>query len=299
MNMRTTYYTAMLLCFLFEGICGYSQQVDGTSDTASFGEIRHSSWTEVEVNQYSQCSSTKCYTFEGDITINGYQYAKLNNGDGVRETKDGKVYIYLYAEKKELLAYDFAWEVGKNMYFEYLDYDVTDMDMSIRTDSIKITQIDSILLLDGKYYKRVRDFVQGIGHLSDFYYTVYSHGPMPTCGPIEKRISCYYRNGALLYKSPNDETCNACDLINDVPAIAVGRDKAILVKQSSDGVILECLENNEISLVYIFDIAGKQLGLYQMANRREITVNGLAPGVYFYSAIGKNKKYSDKFIVTK
>ena len=109
--------------------------------------------------------------------------------------QDDKVYLMflqLPEQKQERLAYDFAWEVGKTLYFQYMDA-ASDEYVPMCT----IQEIDQVQLADGQLYDYAEGYIRGIGGKSGIFQHMM---PQPTNGD-QTSLLCFSRNRTLIYQN--------------------------------------------------------------------------------------------------
>ena len=144
-----------------------------------------------------------------DTVIEGETYSKMIRDNdfyvgAIRETEDHKIYAYYPGENQEILLYDFDWTPGKTIYIPLLNYPGDSIVQAVIGNTI-----DSILLLDGKYYQYVESFgngyiIRGIGHTTGFDLWNFS---VPNCFcPID--FLCFHIDDELVYRSPYFENCD-------------------------------------------------------------------------------------------
>ena len=151
-----------------------TKEVYNSCTAATFTTFsKKSNWAEITTNLLDNTFvNIDSYKIEGDTLIEGKSYSKLllNNNffSALRETEDNKIYGYFpfLDPKRELLIYDFDWYPGKTLYFqpEYMDEPVVQVVLG--------DIIDSIQLLDGKYYQYVDTgnlrIIRGIGNTGNY-----------------------------------------------------------------------------------------------------------------------------------
>ena len=139
----------------------------------------------------------------------------LDFGQYLRE-ENGKIYIYSELQKKDFVLYDFTLELGDTLttlnwdYYNpnsdgspsVVDYDIDDCQI----DTLIVTGISTITLLDGKKYKKWIfnhghfGYVESIGTLSGSFYAISEYCmAVPGCY-MGNHLVCASRNGQLLYK---------------------------------------------------------------------------------------------------
>ena len=174
-------------------------------------------WTEVTTNLFDE---TYCmintYEVAGDTTINETVYRKvLLNGNALYALReqDDKVYLMflqLPEQKQERLAYDFAWEVGKTLYFQYMDA-ASDEYVPMCT----IQEIDQVQLADGQLYDYAEDYIRGIGGKSGIFQHMMAQ---PTNGD-QTSLLCFSRNRTLIYQNKEYAGCESCERAEYTPLV--------------------------------------------------------------------------------
>ena len=257
---------------------------------------KKSSWTIITTNMFDDTfSEISTYKVDSDTLIGGKSYSKLlrNNNfySALRETEDNKIYAYFSDLEKELLIYDFDWYPNKTLYCQ------TSYDDNV-VQAVLGNSIDSIQLLDGKYYKCVKNnaeevsLIRGIGDTRGFFISTFE---LPTNGN-KYALLCFHIDDILVYRNPNFSYCNTANSIN----IAVDNDSKIKVYPNpSDNIVtIEFLENLRIDTFKIFDIKGSLIRTYEVKGKSKIEVKNLKKGIYMYSAIIKNNQnVSGKIII--
>ena len=144
----------------------------------------------------------------------------LDFGQYLRE-ENGKIYIYSELQKKDFVLYDFTLELGDTLttlnwdYYNpnsdgspsVVDYDVDDCQI----DTLIVTGISTITLLDGKKYKKWIfnnghfGYVESIGTLSGSFYAISEYCmAVPGCY-MGNHLVCASKNGQLLYQMDDTE----------------------------------------------------------------------------------------------
>ena len=148
--------------------------------------------------------------------------------------KDNKIMIYSRSLNKDLVLYDFNLQVGDSLPMLYIDFFakddwIADRDMDIwyvvdyhkdlegnilPADTLIVTDVSMITLLDGKEYKKWTfnngmEYVEGIGSFGngqwsgDLFQLIANKG-VPTC-LLDEHLVCASKNGQLLYKMDDAE----------------------------------------------------------------------------------------------
>ena len=148
--------------------------------------------------------------------------------------KDNKILIYSRSLDKDLVLYDFNLQVGDSLPMLYIDFFakddwIADRDMELwcvvdyhkdlegnllPADTLIVTDVSAITLLDGKEYKKWTfnngmEYVEGIGSFGndqwsgDFFQLIANKG-VPT-SLLGEHLVCASKNGKLLYQMDNAE----------------------------------------------------------------------------------------------
>ena len=143
----------------------------------------------------------------------------LDFGQYLRE-ENGKIYIYSELQKKDFVLYDFTLELGDTLTTLNWDYynpnsdgtiSVVDYAVDCPIDTLIVTDISTITLLDGKEYKKwifnhgYFGYVESIGTLSGLFYELsQSCMVVPGCY-MGDHLVCASKNGQLLYQMDDAE----------------------------------------------------------------------------------------------
>ena len=229
-----------------------------------------SRWTVVQTNIFDPRYYREYnYEVSGDTLINDVYYYKIlcdgNYYVALRESHDNKIYAYFssyngpFMQPGEYLIYDFDWTPNKTLYCQLL------YDNSMFEQATLGSTIDSILLLDGNYYKWNGDIIQGIGSLSGFFWYSIPHA---TDGS-DYGLHTFYRNDVLVYRNPTldgiVEDCN--NGISIYPNPTTGK-----FYISNDG---------KNARADIYDSLGRKIkSIDSLADGAEIDLSGYGKGVY-------------------
>ena len=184
--------------------------------------LQRTSFTE-----YSECSDSYASLFQSKgetITINDNQYLKFG-GHYLRE-ENKQVLLYSRLQDKDLVLYDYSLEVGDTLTtlnidyriegipFDlcYVDYAYEDVGMSHSIDTLIVTDVSYVTLLDGKEYKKWTfdngmEYVEGIGmyggRRNGNFFGLIQEVVVPC--HIGTHLVCASRNGKLLYQMDEAE----------------------------------------------------------------------------------------------
>ena len=177
---------------------------------------KKSSWTEIRTNMFDHTFfRIITYKIDGDTLIGDKNYSKVYaNNDysyALRETEDHRIYAsfwneFLYpATEVELFVYDFDWYPGKTLYHSECVDDMIDSVIFVVLGS----SIDSIQLLDGKYYQYAGRLIRGIGNTAGIFrpYCLWA----PSSGE-QRALLCFYIDDTLVYRNPDFNDCSVTSL---------------------------------------------------------------------------------------
>ena len=178
-------------------------------------------------NEYCEDSKTSLQKFEEIRFEHGQPYIYCYSAFLIRE-ENNKILIYSHSLDKDLVLYDFTLEVGDSLPRLYLDesaendlywiyYDIMnvvdyhkdDAGNILPADTLIVTDVSAITLLDGKEYKKWTfnngmEYVEGIGCFGnnnwsgDFFRLIGNMG-IPACLHGEHLV-CVSKNNKLLYQ---------------------------------------------------------------------------------------------------
>ncbi len=186
--------------------------------------LQRTSFTE-----YSECSDSYASLFQSKgetITINYNQYLKFG-GHYLRE-ENKQVLLYSRLQDKDLVLYDYSLEVGDTLTtlnidyriegipFDlcYVDYAYEDVGMSHSIDTLIVTDVSYVTLLDGKKHKQWTfdngmQYVEGIGNFgqsrwSGNFFGLVKEPAIPPC-LMGEHLVCVSKNNKLLYQMDEAE----------------------------------------------------------------------------------------------
>ena len=203
---------------------------DGTVDEDLFPML--SGLQRTVCNEYCEDSKTSLQKFEEIRFEHDQPYIYCYSAFLIRE-ENNKILIYSHSLDKDLVLYDFTLEVGDSLPRLYLDesaendlywiyYDIMnvvdyhkdDAGNILPADTLIVTDVSAITLLDGKEYKKWTfnngmEYVEGIGCFGnnnwsgDFFRLIGNMG-IPACLHGEHLV-CVSKNGQLLYQMDDTE----------------------------------------------------------------------------------------------
>ena len=145
-------------------------------------------------------------TFDSIFFENDKPYI-LCNGYLLRE-EDNKIFLYSQSLNKDIVLYDFTLEVGDSLPAYIKDFDGT----MYSDDTLVVTDISSVTLLDGKEYKKWTfdngmEYVEGIGmyggHRNGNFFGLIQEIVVPC--HTGTHLVCVSKNGQLLYQMDDTE----------------------------------------------------------------------------------------------
>jgi virulence-associated protein VapD len=261
---------------------------------------KNSNWTIITTNLFDESfSEISSYKVIEDTVINAKTYFKVYKNNifycALRETEDNKIYCYFSDIQRELLTYDFNWEQGKEL--KYHPYEENGISNTYAT----INKIDSVKLLDNKYYKCLKSgddifCIQGIGDLNGFFSFLF---PNPLNGD-KTAILCFYKDKQLIYSNSDFNNCG----VTSISDISIYSDYNLKVYPipSNGNVIIELSGNDFIcaETITIYNQSGEFIKSYKINGARVINISQLNKGIYIYHITSlKGQKKSGKIIITQ
>lgn len=243
-------------------------------------------WTEVTTNllDESYCA-INTYEVAGDTTINETDYRKiLLNGTplyALRE-QDDKVYLMSLEQKQERLAYDFAWEIGKTLYYQFLE-SAADEYMPMCT----LQKISQVQLMDGQYYDYAGGYIRGIGGEGGIFQHML---PQPTNGD-QTSLLCFSRNHTLVYRNEEYPDCQSCAK-NDTNRGHVETPSPV---RFADNVFYFSFAQQGARYLTIYNSTGSKVLSRNIEGMDSLPLDELRKGVYHYQITGSGS-YGGTFI---
>lgn len=243
-------------------------------------------WTEVTTNlmDESYCA-INTYEVAGDTTINEKNYRKVLLNEtplyALRE-QDDKVYLMSLEQKLERLAYDFAWEVGKTLYYQFLE-SAADEYMPMCT----LQEISQMQLMDGQYYDYAGGYIRGIGCEGGIFQHMLAQ---PTNGD-QISLLCFSRNHALIYQNEKYTDCESCEK-KDTKQDYMETPSPV---KFANNVLYFSFTQQDARYLTIYDSTGSKVLSRNIEDIASLPLNGLGKGVYHYQITG-SKLYIGTFI---
>ncbi len=159
-----------------------------------------------ETEDDNSANFTYKQTFDSIFFENDKPYI-LCNGYLLRE-EDNKIFLYSQSLNKDIVLYDFTLEVGDSLPAYIKDFDGT----MYSDDTLVVTDISSVTLLDGKEYKKWTfyngmEYVEGIGmyggHRNGNFFGLIQEIVVPC--HTGTHLVCVSKNNKLLYQMDDAE----------------------------------------------------------------------------------------------
>ena len=159
-----------------------------------------------ETEEDNSANFTDKQTFDSIFFENDKPYI-LCNGYLLRE-EDNKIFLYSQSLNKDIVLYDFTLEVGDSLPAYIKDFDGT----TYSDDTLVVTGISNVTLLDGKEYKKWTfdngmEYVEGIGmyggHRNGNFFGLIQEIVVPC--HTGTHLVCVSKNGKLLYQMDDAE----------------------------------------------------------------------------------------------
>ena len=154
-----------------------------------------------ETEEDNSANNTYKQTFDSIFFENDKPYI-LCNGYLLRE-EDNKIFLYSQSLNKDIVLYDFTLEVGDSLPAYIKDFDGT----MYSDDTLVVTDISSVTILDGKEYKKWTfdngmEYVEGIGmyggHRNGNFFGLIQEIVVPC--HTGTHLVCVSKNNKLLYQ---------------------------------------------------------------------------------------------------
>lgn len=257
---------------------------------------KNSNWSLITTNRFDDAYyEIATYKLEGDTTINDLKYYKVLKNENfycaLRES-DSEVYAYFSDFDSELLIYNFNWSPNDTLYHQ-VSYDPD----SMYIQTVLGNTIDSVQLIDGNYYKCVKNYtgdisiIRGIGDTRGFFISTFE---LPPDGS-QFSLLCFYKGETLIYSNSEYNYCNSSSL-NDI--IDSNFQINVYPNPSNHTITIELPQNTNIDTLHIFNINGCLIKSYDVCGRNIIEAQNLSKGIYILSASSKNiKKMTTKIII--
>lgn len=262
------------------------------------------------------CRNTR-FGLNGDTLINGKNYKKIYSlYDSTLTNPNSTYYAAIREENKriytiigssgEQILYDFNLSLGDTITYYYsILFQTPD------TFYRKVTTIDSILLLDGKYRKRytldpvinysLSDIVvEGIGSIrwwglfNPLVNDAYTNGD-------QYSFECFKQNDTVLYL--NNPLCNHCfcQLLTDITSTKEQEKFIIFPNPFSTQTTLKIYKDFKDATLTVYNSFGQQVKQINNISGQSITLqrDNLPDGLYFINLIQNDKTFiTGKLIIT-
>ncbi len=235
----------------------------------------NSSWEILRKNRLDpQQYTIDRYKLEGDTIIKKRKFSKVYRNDRYYCSlyEDELHILYISYKGQEFMLYDFRWENGKTLVRQNRN-----SKGKLQADLYaKINKVDSLQLLDGKYYKCIKDpergvvCIQGLGDLRGFFEPMLSFSPSSE----DNYLLSFSVGDKLLYENKS--------LAN--PQIERQREYDLRVYAKGNSIVLELVSQRVKGAKYLllFDALGAVQGIYGLWGKDRLELKFLPKGIYFY-----------------
>ncbi|MDL2240556.1 T9SS type A sorting domain-containing protein, partial [Bacteroidales bacterium OttesenSCG-928-K22] len=255
-------------------------------------------WINIRETLPWNYQQTRHYTANETINILGNTYYKILFEEEdvlyVRETENKKVYAVFpsmteqYGYEQEVLLYDFEIKIGDTIFFDYRGqtYGGGYIEFEEYPIYYVVTDFYNLELSPGSSLKGYRFersdgnpqnciWVEGIGSLWSIF------GPYDGAVNLNHDkfwMTCFYHEGALLFKHPY---CTDCFCGVGIEDNNISADLSIYPNPSNDVLCVE-FSDYQIKEISIFDITGKETQTINNvnANITNVNITNLAKGIY-------------------
>lgn len=275
-------YTAMARTFTSNGYIDYFIGAVGSYSLADGNNIQsfdmRSSWSVIETNLFDDSYQVvRAYKIDGDTVISNSVYGKVLCDNiyycSVRES-EGNVYAKFPDIDTELLVYDFNWNPNDTLYHQ-VAYDLD----SLYVQAILGETIDSILLINGRYYKCIRNLygeatiINGIGDTRGFFFSTFE---LPSNG-CQFSLLRFNIGNELVYCNSEYDNCNENN-INEITTN--GAMLSIFPNPASNSISIDIEKEYTDLTIEIIDETGRVV--YSRNDlENPISLDNFVTGIYF------------------
>jgi len=261
-------------------------------------------WNEVFFSDQPNYKYT--YFMKGDTTIDSLLYHKIYSDDsttisyigGLREYKK-RIYFFNSYCTHNILLYDFNLTMGDSMRLSCIQ----PMCDTATNFYAKVTSIDSVILTDMKYRKRLNfddvnsypSWIEGIGSMSGLLYPSYY---CSTCMCFIESV-CFKQNDTILYVNPNDITVPCFDYISSINELNNKTDLITIFPNPATEQIQIKGEQSKAISIDIYNMLGVKnysLSCRQASSTISIDVSDFPSGVYILEVHMKKGVMVRKFV---
>ncbi len=282
-------------------------------------------WNIIGNNIFTMDTYRKRLALIGDTTIdngkNTFNYSKVYSlydsvismdraeyMGAVRKTEDSKVYLKL-PDLPETILYDFNAELNDTIWYTVGGVVANNTYGFEQQEHYKVvTIIDSILLLDNNYHKRMRlagntiddIWAEGMGSIlwAGLFNPIITD--IATNGD-EYNVACMKDNDIPLYI--DNPTCNKCFcyLISDIEKSPDNNNIFTLYPNPANDHIIIQLDNiSDVTGITICNSVGTQIYSNSITDNTDINITNWPSGIYFVIASSNNQVMdAKKFIIVK
>lgn len=251
------------------------------------------SWTEATTNllDESYCEINH-YMIGNDTIINDVSFKKVYLNDALSfyalKESEGKIFLYPYNLKKEIQAYDFVWEIGKELYFQR-EEEPDNYSLLCTITDIKQMQLSDLLYYDYIDYGDDCKIFKGIGSEQGVFTHMF---PQPTNGD-QVNLLCFSRNDILVYKNPRFVDCESCQ--RNGSKIEINEMNVPFRYVSNKFYFF--FEKFKNAMISLYDSKGIKIFSEPLEGQDSLYLDFLVNGIYFYQITMDDTTYSGNLIV--
>ncbi len=261
-------------------------------------------WSEFYSN-YGYPNYKYTYFIKGDTILDSISYHKIYSDDststisyigGLREYNK-RIYLFYSYCTHNILLYNFNLTVGDSMRLSCIQPTCD----TATNQYAKVTSIDSVLLTDMRYRKRLNfsngfsSWIEGIGSMSGLLYPYYY---CSTCMCGYESV-CFKQNDTILYVNPDDNTVPCFDYITSINELNNKTDLiTIFPNPATEQIQVNCEQPKVIS-IEIYNMLGEKnysLSCRQASSTISIDVSDFPNGVYILEEKTKKGVMVRKFV---
>lgn len=293
--MKKILFLALLA---FAGISAKAQQYVPFPDSNAY-------WSEF-YSEYGFPNYKYTYFIKGDTIIDLQPYHKIYQNDstsipfyGYLREYNKRIYFFITPTgcSHEVLLYDFNLNIGDSI---KLSCELCDTTLP---NYMTVTSIDSVLLTDMKYRKRlnfnnvvgISSWVEGIGSMGGLLYPYYS---CSACECFTESV-CFKQNDTTLYINPYNNTVSCFNYINSINEFKNKEDLITISPNPATSEIEVTSNQSSVNGIEIYNMLGEKVYCSPITDYRSpftVNVSSFPVGMYFVEIFTKKGREVKKFI---
>lgn len=283
--------TTLLLTVLLSCCLSQAQALTNEQNNPKYFPTT-TSWTQSITNQFdeSYCKIIH-YRIGNDTIIKEQSYKRVYQNDdlcafALRESNE-KIFLYLYEAKQEIQAYDFDWQVGKEIYYQNAEEPYDHIRSTIT--AIKKTQLVDMSYQEYIDYSDDCKIIKGIGSEQGVFTFLF---PQPTNGD-RIDLLCFSRNDALIYKNPKFVDCESCER----NGVQISEEILNLPYRYVNNKFYFSTEKYIDIKLILYDVNGREFFSKNLKGNDLLNLDFLMNGIYFYQITLNGNSYTGNFII--